>query len=602
MTEQQALWSVDETTSIRSYTLGNFRTIPQIQQISEETQFETVSQLIASSVSLQMALAVLVVGLIIIVTVYRKFSSWIQTQKFSYTRPHISRFVRTAMLAFFAIGLVSSVNAYIQAFELFDEQDVTLTDELSPSQTFAKILNTINILVIGYTISHLIPIALNKREKTILEREDFESWKELKGFKDDNGDLFHKIFKWVPPKILPEDLTKEEFEKNLQTKEGLNFLENYRTSKNVALGSYEKLVTDPFEEWKKAERKKYEKYFDDCISGNNQMGRKLVPGTKPQEIYPIDIWREVKRQREYEPIIPASKPSGHAKLQKERVPKSAKQILPIGIFVATVIGVVGWWGVDLFILATATGGMALGVGLALKETMENYFAYILIRKDKIFAEGDRVQLESGYNGLVHRITPRVTYVRHGLNESLAIIPTRQLVSAEIINFTKEIKLVPAIVYVGVSYLNDPKQVSAILVKVGKRALIEVKDSAGHHIARQVRCPYLDENKPSCGCDKDLHVDITQPTVRFNKFNDSALDFLVLVYVRDYGSQFKMKSDMRVIMYEEFKKYDIRVPWPIRTVYQGDEKREAQEIAEREDKRKQVVDEFGIGDVASAEED
>jgi small-conductance mechanosensitive channel len=177
-----------------------------------------------------------------------------------------------------------------------------------------------------------------------------------------------------------------------------------------------------------------------------------------------------------------------------------------------------------------------------------------------------------------------------------------LVSAEIINFTKEIKLVPAIVYVGVSYLNDPKQVSAILVKVGKRALIEVKDSAGHHIARQVRCPYLDENKPSCGCDKDLHVDITQPTVRFNKFNDSALDFLVLVYVRDYGSQFKMKSDMRVIMYEEFKKYDIRVPWPIRTVYQGDEKREAQEIAEREDKRKQVVDEFGIGDVASAEED
>ena len=40
MTEQRALWSVDETTSIKSYTLGNFRTIPQIQQISEETQFE----------------------------------------------------------------------------------------------------------------------------------------------------------------------------------------------------------------------------------------------------------------------------------------------------------------------------------------------------------------------------------------------------------------------------------------------------------------------------------------------------------------------------------------------------------------------------------
>ena len=64
----------------------------------------------------------------------------------------------------------------------------------------------------------------------------------------------------------------------------------------------------------------------------------------------------------------------------------------------------------------------------------------------------------------------------------------------------------------------------------------------------------------------------------------------------------MKSAMRLIMYEEFKKYDIRIPWPIRTVYQGDEKREADEIAEYEDKRKQVMDEFGIGDLSRGEGD
>ena len=40
MTEQQAIWSVNETTSIKSYTLTNFRIIPQIQQMSEESQFE----------------------------------------------------------------------------------------------------------------------------------------------------------------------------------------------------------------------------------------------------------------------------------------------------------------------------------------------------------------------------------------------------------------------------------------------------------------------------------------------------------------------------------------------------------------------------------
>ena len=574
-----------------------------VEEISEFSagEFGTAAQLLASSTDLQALMALLGIGLVILGLAYRSFGKWVDRKKFSYTRPHVSKFARTAMLAFFAIGLVTSVNLYIQ---IGGTATLTVAYEHNEEavQQFEKIINTINILVIGYTISHLIPIALGKGEKTKLEAEDFEKWKEMKGFTDDEDGLFYKIFKWIPPKTHPEDMTKEDFEKNLQTKEGINFLENYRTSKGVTIGSYEKLVKDPFEEWQQAERRKYEKYLNDCQSGNNETGRKLTLGAKPQEIYPIDMWREERRQRGYDPIIPASKPAGHAELQEERVPKSAKQVLPIGIFVATVIGVVGWWGVDLFVLATATGGMALGIGLALKETMENYFAYILIRKDKIFTEGDRVQLESGYNGYVHRITPRVTYVRHGLNESLAIIPTRQLVSAEIINYTKEIKLVPAIVDVGVSYLNDPKQVAAILVKVGKRALIEVKDPSGHHLARQIRCPYLDQNKPSCGCDKDIHVDIAQPTVRFNKFNDSSLDFAIIVYVRDYGSQFKMKSDMRVIMYEEFKKYDIRIPWPIRTVYQGDEKREEKEIAERESNRKQVVDEFGIGDLSRGEGD
>ena len=141
------------------------------------------------------------------------------------------------MLSVFAIGLVTSINLFIQ----FTETDAVNPSSVEALETFAKILNTINILVIGYTVSHLIPIGLNKAEKTKLETEDFEKWKDMKGFKDDEDGLFHKIFKWIPPKTPPEDLTKEEFEKNMQTKEGLNFLENYRTRKGVTIGSYEKL-------------------------------------------------------------------------------------------------------------------------------------------------------------------------------------------------------------------------------------------------------------------------------------------------------------------------------------------------------------------------
>jgi small-conductance mechanosensitive channel len=564
-------------------------------------EFETLSQLLTSSESLQVAFIVMVVGIIAIVAAYSKFSGWVTSQKIYYTRPHLSRFIRRAVLPFFAIALISSTNAYIQTAGFF-ESDLQNADNLSPESTFAKILNTFNILVIGYTVSHLIPIALTKRDKSLLEKEDFDVWFDFRGFSDDSENLFHKLYKWIPPKISPEEIPEEEFQKHLKTKEGLDYLEQFRTTKGNPIGSYEKLVKNPYEHWKKSERKKYEKYYKNCITGNNQSGRKLNPGAKPEEIFPIDIWREEKRTHSFEPIIPSSRPPGYARKTREGLPKSTKQVLPIGIFVATILGVLAWWGIDLFVLATATGGFSIGIGLALQDTMQNYFAYLVIRKDKIFQEGDRVQLDTGYNGYVHKITPRVTYVRDALHESLAVIPTRQLVTSQIVNYTKENKLVPAIVKVGVSYLNNPKQVASILVKVGKRGMKEIIDAKGRHLVRQNRCPYLDKNKPSCGCDKDLHVDITQPVVRFSDFNDSSLDFSMWVYVRDYGAQFKTKTDLRMIMYEEFKRYDIRIPWPIRTVYQGDEKKEFEEISEKDLDRNQVIDKYGLGDIGRGEGD
>jgi len=575
----------------------------------QASEFQSVSELIISSEPLQIAFTVLIIGVIGITCVYRFFSNWVKTQKFNYVRPHLSRFLRVGILPFFAIILITSMNVYIQSFDIFNEptinsekiQDaennikIESKDTLSPAATFSKILNTINILVIGYSIAQLIPIILTKREKSNLEKEDFEIWKEMRGFSDDKDDLFHKCFKWVPPKNTPEDISEEDFEKNLKTEEGRKFLEEYRTTKGLPIGSYEQLIKKPFEEWKKSERAKYNDYFEKCVSGNNQSGKKLKLG-QGEEIYPIDTLREEKRLDGFDPIIPGARPPGYALRKRKNLPKSISQVLPLGIFVAVIIGVISWWGIDLIVLATATGGLAIGIGLALQETMQNYFAYILIRKEKIFAEGERVKLDTGYNGYVHKITPRVTYIRDALNESFAIIPTRQLVNAQIINYSKEIKMVPAIVEVGVSYLNDPKQVSAILVKVGKRAMKEVVDVKGRHLIRQLRCPYLEENKPSCGCDKDIHAEINQPVIRFNQFSDSSLDFSLWVYVRDYGAQFKTKTDMRMIMYEEFKRYDIRIPWPIRTIYQGDEKREQEEIEKLNEKRNEVINKYGTGDI------
>lgn len=561
-------------------------------------ELEAVSHLLGTSLDLQVSFVAMIIGIIGIAMGYKKFSAWILSREVYYYRPHLARFLRRLALPVFAIALVTVMNAHIQTDIL--SVGGAGAEEMRAQAMFTKILYTFNIIVIGYTVAHSLPIMLAKREATALEKADFEAWFDMRGFKDDDGDLFHALYRWTAPNAAPEGMTDAEFKEKLKDDDGRRMLEEFRTPQGNTIGGYER-IGNAYEKWKMSERAKYKAYFQDCITGNNQSGRKLRLDAKPSEIFPIDAWREEKRASEYDQVVPSIKPPGYAKKKRDDMPKTVKQFLPIAIFAATILGVMGWWGVDLFVLATATGGFSIGLGLALQETMQNYFAYIMIRKDKIVKEGERVRLESGYNGYVHKITSRVTYIRHALNESIAIIPTRQLVTAEIINYTQNNELVPASVDVGVSYLNDPKQVISILTKVGKRAMAEITDDKGKHLVRQIRCPYLDMQKASCGCDKDLHVSVTQPAVRFNHFNDSSLDFTLWLYVRDYGSQFRVKTRIRLMIYEEFKKYDIRIPWPIRTIYHGDEKREDEEIASRDQDRKNVRKEYGLADLGGTED-
>ena len=58
----------------------------------------------------------------------------------------------------------------------------------------------------------------------------------------------------------------------------------------------------------------------------------------------------------------------------------------------------------------------------------------------------------------------------------------------------------------------------------------------------------------------------------------------------------MKSNLRLMVYQEFKKHDIRIPWPIRTVYSGDQAKEENEIEKLEGLRKKTFDEYGPGDM------
>ncbi|MGI0059566.1 MAG: hypothetical protein ACREBJ_07335, partial [Nitrosotalea sp.] len=187
--------------------------------------------------------------------------------------------MRKVALPFFALALISTTNLYIQIYDLFDESEVSASAIYVVKESFAKILNSINMLIIGYTISQLVPIIIRKYDSDRKEKGDFENWKAKHGFSDDpcgscdvcsgkrygicenTPDLFHKFFKWMPPKEIPQEFTKEEFQKYLDTEEGRRHLENHRIN-GMTIGSYETMIKDPFKKWKEVERKKYERYLN----------------------------------------------------------------------------------------------------------------------------------------------------------------------------------------------------------------------------------------------------------------------------------------------------------------------------------------------------
>ena len=575
----------------------------EITQIAN-SKLIPLNQVLMTDFTLQFSLAILIVGFIAIFWINRRVASWIEKKKISCTRPFATEFVKKVFLSLFAIALFVSIDVYIQIFELFDTQmaidAANAYETLTPRETFAKILDTIVILIIGYTIVNLIPIILSINEAKKIEKQDYQEWIHRRGFLDDKQDLFHQLFQWSPPRHGPSEMSEEEFQEKIKTVEGRKYLENYYTPSGMPIGSFKQIKPKAFESWQKSEREKYEKYLEDCTSGNNSSAQVLRLGVFPKEVYTISQWRDQKRIASYDPIIPGARPPGWAERQSSEAPKSFKQIIPLFGMIGLLVGIAAWWEVDLVVLATASGGFAIGIGFALQETMQNYFAYLSIKKDKIFVEGDRIQLENGYVGIVGQITPRVTYVRDSLNESIAIIPTRQLIAATIINYSKDVKFIPAKVEVGASYLNDPEEVASVLIKVGSRAMKELKDTRGNHLIVQEKCPYREEQKPSCGCDKNIIVDIEQPIVRVTNFNSSSIDFAVRVFVRDYGSQFKVKSDMRIMIIKEFKKHNITIPWPIQTEYYGNLEKEIKELDETAPIRKQTFQEYGVGDLNSSD--
>jgi len=187
------------------------------------------------------------------------------------------------------------------------------------------------------------------------------------------------------------------------------------------------------------------------------------------------------------------------------------------------------------ILATlGIGGLA--VALALQETLSNLFSGFHITVARQIKIGDYIKLDSDQEGYVIDINWRTTKIRM-LPNNVVLIPNEKLTKAIVINYYLPDKEMAVLVNLGVHYNSDLKKVEKVTCEVAREIMKEVPGG----------------------------VPEFEPFIRYNTFGDSSIGFTVILRAKEFVDQYLVKHEFVKRLQERYKKEDIVIPYPIRTI-------------------------------------
>ena len=201
-------------------------------------------------------------------------------------------------------------------------------------------------------------------------------------------------------------------------------------------------------------------------------------------------------------------------------------IVVIGIAIETV-------GVKINFLIASSAALLVGLGLGLQQIFNDYVSGILILFEGNLKVNDVVQMEDNIIGKVIEIHLRTSKVETR-DDYIIIVPNHRLVSNNIINWSHVETRTRFNVSVGVAYGSDTALVKKVLLDCARS-----------------------------------HADIAtnpEPFVRFIDFGESSLDFQLFFWTIKTFRVENIKSNLRFNIDQEFRKNDIRIPFPQNDVH------------------------------------
>ncbi|MCD6352437.1 MAG: mechanosensitive ion channel family protein [Armatimonadetes bacterium] len=209
----------------------------------------------------------------------------------------------------------------------------------------------------------------------------------------------------------------------------------------------------------------------------------------------------------------------------------------IALLVIGILLILDQFGYRATALLTGVGLASLGIGLALQDTMANFFAGIWLAVDRPVGRGDYIELSDGPAGFVEEIGWRHCRLRTW-DDKTVVVPNSHLASTVLINHSLPRPEMSVYVPCGVSYESDLGQVEQICLEVG----------------RQVQ-----QTVPGA-------VRSWEPRVLFNEFADENINFIVALRVADPSAQRQITHTFIKALKARFDAEGIEINYPVRTVY------------------------------------
>lgn len=215
---------------------------------------------------------------------------------------------------------------------------------------------------------------------------------------------------------------------------------------------------------------------------------------------------------------------------------TAKKATSYAIYTIAGFAILGAFGVPLSALSTFLGLIGLGLSFALRDTIANFIAGLMIMVNQPFKVGDQIETQ-GEEGTVKNIRIRATDIRT-YDGKLVIIPNSQLYNDVVINNTaydeRRFKVI-----VGVGYDDDVQKAK----ELAEETLEEIEEI---------------EDEPAS-------------QVLVEELGGSSVNLQLRGWTKpSKANMVAVTSDVTQKIKEKYDAEGIDIPYPIRTVYLNEE--------------------------------